>query len=641
MAKSEGARIIRTEGVLNAVTYVISTIAFLSVVRYVGISFSVAFICIFVVALYFDYRRRYAVSRAALNIALVFFAVLNALRINIDDLATPVVETLLILIVIKLVEEKKPRDYLQVYLLAVFLLTGSALLSVDMQFLLMLVMLAFLLPVSVVLLTFHSQQSGMTLTSRDLGSIVSRALLIAIASLPVMVLLFVILPRTSFPMLNILSRGGVTGFTDTVRLGAISDIQENNAVILRVEADIIDPSMLYWRGIVLDHFDGISWKSLNREHQTREKSAISGNRVSQVIYLEPYGNNYLFALDKPAFVYLRNATIWKDLTMTTRQNIEKLTKYSALSVVSNTFIPDGIDKATYLQLPDRDFSRIEALVKKLFYGKSKEAAVNAILRYLKNGGFSYSLKNLPVTGNPVEDFLFIYKYGNCEYFASSMAVMLRLGGIPARLVGGYLGGQYNDYGRYYLVTQNMAHVWVEAYIDGKGWIRVDPTPGTSGSPANIGQGSFLQNARLYIDLINYYWNVMVIDYDFDKQISLFAGLRNLLKSPFRASFSFRDFMPALAYILAVIIIVVISVYALLRKKSVEKRLVGRFVAKMKKYGYERLPYEGLEEFARREGPLELREKALRFAAEFEAIYYRDRKMTREERRSLSRMIDEI
>jgi protein-glutamine gamma-glutamyltransferase len=641
MANNEGVYTVRTESVLNAITYVISVIAFLSVVRYVGIPFSAAFICIFAVAFYFDYRRRYAVSRVALNIAVVFFVVLNALRISIDDMATPVVETLLILIVIKLVEEKKARDYLQVYLLAVFLLTGSALLSIDMQFLLMLVILAFLLPVSIVLLTFHSQQSGMTLTKRDLRSIVLRTLIIALVSIPFSALLFVGMPRASFPLLNIFSRGGVTGFTDTVRLGAISDIQENNAAIFRVETDKIEPSMLYWRGIALDYFDGVSWKSLNREHRQKEKPVIAGRKVYQVVYLEPYGNKYIFALDKPFGVYLKNAVISEDLTITRRQNVERLTRYGVISVVSDTHEQEGIDKATYLQLPDRDFSRIKALVKELSSGKSEENAVKSILGYLKNGGFSYSLKNLPITQNPAEDFLFTYKYGNCEYFASSMAVMLRLAGIPSRLVGGYLGGQYNDYGRYYLVTQNSAHVWIEAYIEGKGWVRFDPTPAVSGSPANIGRKGFLQDARLYIDLINYYWNVMVIDYNLDTQVSIYVGLRKLFKYPFSGSLTLRDMIPGLLLLFSLIALLVICRFGIQRRRSVEKRLVNRFVVKMKKRGYERMPYEGLEEFAQRADSLELRDKALRFASEFEAIYYRDRKMTREERGSLKRLIDEI
>jgi protein-glutamine gamma-glutamyltransferase len=640
MTKTEGVYTVRTERALNAFTYVVGVIGFLSVVRYVGPVFSVPFVCMLGAALYFDYRKRYTVYRTPLNIALVVFIGLNFLRISLNDFAAPIVEVLLILLAVKLIEEKKARDYLQIYVLSVFLLTGSALMSLDIQFMFMLLILVFLLPVGIVLLTFHSQQGNMMITNMDLRRIVSRALVIAVVCVPVTALLFVVLPRTGFPMFKLLARGGMSGFTDTVRLGEISDIQGNNAAIFRVSSERVDPAMLYWRGVALDHFDGVSWKSINREAEAR-RHGISGSKVYQVIYLEPYGNRYLFTLDKPVSVQYRNADVLDDLTIRARQNVDRLTRYGVLSVLSDRYAQDGINRTMYLQLPDRDFSRVKKIAEELSAGKAPEAAAQAILQYLKRGQFSYSLKNLPITSNPVEDFLLIHKYGNCEYFASSMAVLLRLAGIPSRLVGGYMGGQYNDYGKYYLVTQNNAHVWVEAYIYRKGWVRFDPTPAAAGAPAVMGRRSFWRNAGLYFDLINYYWNVMVIDYNLDKQISVYAGLRNMFRTSFNGPLSAGEIMPVLGSALVVSAIIIPILLFIKRKRSAEKRLVTRFVAKMKRRGYEKLPYEGLEEFARRADDPLIREKALRFASGFGGIYYRDRKMTGKERSALKHIIDDI
>jgi len=454
-------------------------------------------------------------------------------------------------------------------------------------------------------------------------------------------LMFVILPRTGFPLLNVITKGaGSTGFSDSVRLGDISDIQENNAVIFRAEMEKVDPAMLYWRGVVFDHFDGSAWKSSGMERAQIATQGLSGKRVSQTIYLEPYDNRYLFALDKPVSVYFRNAFVSADLTITSRRNIDRLVRYSAVSILSEAYMQDIADRKRYLQLPERDFSRIKTLALKLSAGKDSEGAAWAILQFLKRGDYSYSLKNLPITDNPVEDFLFAYKYGNCEYFASSMAVMLRLAGIPARLAGGYLGGQYNDFGRYYLVTQNTAHVWVEAYIDKKGWIRMDPTPERAAT-ADFEKKNLLLKLRLFFDFINYYWNSLIIDYSFEKQLSLFVGVRNILKSPLRSSLSPDDFMPGAVYAIAAIFIIAALVYAQQRRRTAEKRLVERFCARMKKRGYERMPYEGLEEFALRVDDLKLREQALKFASGFGGLYYRDRNMTREERASLRKLINEI
>jgi|WetSurMetagenome_2_1015567.scaffolds.fasta_scaffold01275_6 protein-glutamine gamma-glutamyltransferase len=642
MKKHEGIYTVRTEGALNLFTYAVSAIAFVSVVMHVGIVFSLPFICMFGAAMYFDYHKRYTIYRMPLNIALLVFIGITFLRISLDDFAAPLVETLLILLAVKLIEEKKARDYLQIYMLSIFILTGSALLSLDIQFIFILLLLALLLPVGIVLITFHSQQSGMMITNRDLRSILSRALFIALVSIPVTAMMFVILPRTGFPMLNIIAKStGSTGFSESVRLGDISGIQENNATIMRVETEKIDPAMLYWRGIVLDYFDGSSWKKAGKTEMQTSPRAFSGKKVSQVIYLEPYENRYLFALDKPASVHYRRAFMSDDLTISVRKNIEKLVRYDVVSVLTDTLEEKAVDRKRYLQMPERDFSRVKALVRELSAGKDRESAVQSILQYLKRGSFSYSLNNLPITENPVGDFLFIHKYGNCEYFASSMAVMLRLDGIPARLVGGYLGGQYNDFGRYYLVTQNTAHVWVEVYIEGKGWLRMDPTPEGRDTSVNLGQKGLLWKVRLFLDFINYYWNSLIIDYDFDKQISVFVGLRNLLRAPLRSPLSFSDVMPVAAYAGAAIVILAILIYALLKRKPVEKRLVKRFVTRMKKRGYERVSSEGLDEFARRVDDPAIRGKALRFASEFNELYYRDKKMTRNERADLKRLIDEI
>ena len=130
---------------MNGLTYVAGLISFLSVVRYVGIIFSLGFVFLFFAAFYLDYRRRYEISRRILNMILVIFVILNSLRITLDNLAAPIVETLLILMAVKFLEEKKTRDYMQIYVLATFLLAGSALLTLDLQFLVTLSTAGFLI----------------------------------------------------------------------------------------------------------------------------------------------------------------------------------------------------------------------------------------------------------------------------------------------------------------------------------------------------------------------------------------------------------------------------------------------------------------------------------------------------------------
>ncbi len=110
------------------------------------------------------------------------------------------------------------------------------------------------------------------------------------------------------------------------------------------------------------------------------------------------------------------------------------------------------------------------------------------------------------------------KSGNCEFFASALAVLLRVNGIPARLVGGYRGGYFNDVGQYYLVPQKYAHAWVEAYIKPKGWVGLT-TPAIFNGPV-LASGVSFHKFSILMDTLNYYWYAIVISYNLEKQFSV-------------------------------------------------------------------------------------------------------------------------
>ncbi|MGO9380273.1 MAG: transglutaminaseTgpA domain-containing protein [Dissulfurispiraceae bacterium] len=629
--------------VLNGLTYVVGGISLLSVIKYVGMLFSLGFVFIFITAVYFDYRRRYEISRKVLNIVLVIFIIINFFRITLDNFAAPVVETILILMAVKFLEDKRARDYMQIYALSTFLLAGSALLSMDLQFLVTLVLLAFLSPLCFVLLTFYSQQDDMSLTRAELQSVVSKGMLIPLVSIPLTALMFVILPRTGLPLLSFLNAGGVTaGFSDHVTLGDISSIQENATVILRVRTEPVAEDMLYWRGIVLDYFDGTSWKRLDTDPEHRSNLKLTGKKVYQTVYLEPYGNKFIFALDKPVSVNYRDVLFSDDLTLRSRWDINGRVRYGAVSVLSNNVDgQEGVDTKKYLQLPRGDFGKIVNLVRELSVGKSEEETAQAVLQYLSGGRFAYSIRNLPVTAKPIEDFLFTYRYGNCEFFASTLAVMLRTAGIPSRLVCGYRGGYYNTLGGYYLVTQNNAHVWVEAYLRNKGWVRMDPTPAVISASTGSNRKGNLSRIGLFFDTINYFWNSMIIGYDLNRQISLFTSFKNVFRSAW-IDVTALKFLAARAFVLlAVSFGAVALLYRLIRRKAPERRMIDKFTKKMRKYGYSRSMSEGLQEFTAKIEEPGLREKVHVFTTELEGLYYRDKGMTRDNLARLRRLLDDI
>ena len=631
---------LRLDGVVKVLTYLIVAIGASSVVRYIGLFYPLAFLCIFLLSLYLDYRRRFFVPRWLLTGAALSVIVITLFRARTDDLVDASLGALLILLGIKLLTDKRFRDYMQIYLIVLFLLTGSSLLSLDIEFLFYFIALIFLVSIAMVLLTYCSQDSALEMPVSSVRTIVSKSSLIPLFAIPMTLFMFIILPRTSYPLFYSLQRGSSahTGFSDTVRLGNVSDIQEDAAVVLRAHMERIDENSLYWRGIVLDTFDGISWQSMHKELPDKNRPPLlSGKRIPQTIYLEPYGNKYLFALDKPSSISLRYVSGYRDLTYSFPFILSKMIRYETLSALSDVFVDPEIDRSVYLQLPGARLARTKELARSLSRG-TQEETIQEMLNFLRNGTYLYSLENLPLSGNPLEDFLFNHKYGNCEYFASAMAVMLRMAGIPSRVVGGYRGGYYNDTGEYYLVPQKNAHVWVEAYLESGRWKRLDPTPAGIEHFVSFTRENLFFKVRFFLDTINYYWNALVINYDFAKQMTLLQKLRSFKKPKFHFSVSKEQLLRYSSGLLVFGLSVWLIYFLISKRRAPEEKLREAFIRKMGKYGYRKAPSEGLEEFVSRVEEAPLQEKAYRFVREFERFYYKDIPLTREEAKRLKHLL---
>lgn len=626
---------IRIEIIVKLLTYITGVIGFLSVCRHINLLYSLCFILLFIISIYFEYKKRFYIPRWVLNILSVLVVIFTIYRINTDELVTQIVEALLIIYAVKFLEEKKVRDYMQIYTLTLFLLAGMGLLSLDIVFSIFLIIIVIMLSTSFVLLTFFSQDPKMELTRQVASKVVLKSLYIPTLAIPLTVVMFVILPRTQYPIFDFLNRAdkAKTGFTNKVRLGAVSNIQEDSSVIFRVNMDRINDGDLYWRGIVLDYFDGVSWSATDKDTVSLNTPVSApGKTIRQIIYLEPYSDRYIFALDKPAFISIRGLRRFDDLTYRMPFSIERRLRYEAMSILSDTLIETDIDKEDYLQLPESISQDVRGLAQTVMTGEDKMGDILSLYRFFNDGSFRYSLKNLPYTRSPLDDFLFKNRYGNCEYFASAFAVMLRLRGIPARLVGGYRGGYYNDVGRYYLVPQKNAHVWVEAFIEKKGWIRIDPTPASIENFAMIKKGNLMMRLRLVLDTINYYWYASVINYNLDRQLSIIFSIRSGMKKPsikidLKGWWRYGKY---LLFLLATVAIALLAVKEYRLRKNMDRFILHMFLKRMKRYGYEKKASQGLEEFVMGITDVPLRECGLAFVRHFEKFYYRDIRPGRED-----------
>jgi protein-glutamine gamma-glutamyltransferase len=359
------------------------------------------------------------------------------------------------------------------------------------------------------------------------------------------------LGRTSFnPAL-------MTGFTDDVELGQIGEIKKDSTIVMRVETGKpVGYPGLRWRGIALANFDGKRWTSSENRREVRAPNSDGwvylgdgtprGDARSPglfyTIYMEPMASDAIFVPGK--VVSLRGnfngetgsrsslkTYLYRDSTGSIYNpfhnfNALRYTGFSRLPGLdliklraSGTDYPDDI-KQTYLQLPELD-PRIAPLAEQITARKATpydQAA--AMENYLRSRyGYTLDLKGKP--GNdPLAHFLFETRAGHCEYFASSMTVMLRTLGIPAREVNGFLPGEYNDLAGDYVVRASDAHSWVEVFFPGNGWVTFDPTP--AGPDV---AGGILSRVEQYLDWLSLTWNEWVISYDFAHQVVLAQNLK--------------------------------------------------------------------------------------------------------------------
>ncbi len=633
----------KIETLVKLLTYTAGFLSFILLFGKVDIIFYFLALTIFLSSIYLEYKKIY-INRTLINIIALFLVIVKFYKVNLENILQPALETLLILLSLKFLEKKKFRDYMQIYLISILILAGVTLIFFDIVFLVYLLFYMVILNISIVLLTYHSQDEEIALSEEVFLQLFLKTSLIPLLSIPITAFFFVVLPRTDSPLFGFLNKEtkATSGFSENVRLGDVSEIQENNAVVFRAKMKKIKSSFLYWRGMTLNFFNGKIWVSV-KQKMFKKRITLKGPLVVQTIYLEPYGDRYLFGLDVPVKIeyksFLRIPFSCKDFTFVLPTPVFSRIKYKIFSVLTDTIPEKKIDKKLYLQIPKNLSPKIKSLAK-TFKANSSQKTAEKILKFLKYGDYKYSLKDLPLSQHPLEDFLFKYKKGNCEYFASSMAILLRLNGIPARLVVGYKGGIYNKLGGYYLVRESDAHVWVEAFIKGKGWIRYDPTPF---SLSFLKTRKTLSELGYIIDAINYYYINFVLNYNLKKQIALLKKISRVPKSPnIKKIISKKSLFFLMSFLFfAGVIGFVFKYFIRIYKLKDEEKLIRNFLKILESKGYRKEIGEGLEEFVMKIREENLRNKAIEFVKAFENLYYRDTPFTKEKIKELEEILNKL
>ena len=369
----------------------------------------------------------------------------------------------------------------------------------------------------------------------------------AAATLLITAALFFVIPRVGLAALPFRAKVGplVTGFTDRVELGAYGQIETDASMAMRVHIPegmgaVEQIPHLRWRGIVFDEFDGRAWTvgqpdRMTLRHSVTHDFRLGGYRgrgriLRQEFFLEPIGTDIIFAA--PRIMRLEARAL--EITVDDMGSVSIAAPAARLHYVVESELeairPGGVTDAwgyasrddpafaRYLQLPPLP-ERIGALAREVTAGlRTPYEAALRLDEYLARE-FAYTLALERRTAlPPLEEFLFVRRSGNCEYFAASLAVMLRSLGVPARVVGGFQRGEWNPYGRYFAVRMRDAHSWVEAYFPSAGWVSFDPSPRVQ---AEDGRST----AALYLDALRMRWYRYVINWSLRDQVEVAVSIR--------------------------------------------------------------------------------------------------------------------
>jgi transglutaminase-like putative cysteine protease len=499
--------------------YLSAIVGVLSLVGMAEVPYLLVCLSFLFAGLFMDYKQTYPVRRLFLNTFGVAMVLYFGSQLSLENLVGPLSSLLLILLGIKFLEEKKPRDMYQILLLSLLCISLATLHNLSLSFLLFLLVFSFLSITSLVFINSYrqSQRDYQRAEVFFYYSKVSLALFISVFLLAIP--FFVGLPRSQFPLLDIFGRGeGLkTGIAKEVSLGKVGEIQQDNTLAFRVyglSQGLRDP---YWRVQVFDTYQNGRWVNNLKGSQAMPKGT---GDVQYTVVLEPHYDEYLPALDYPyslsslegikAQVFVSPGGVFRAST-----SINRPVRYTASSV----FEPPNWDEdlESYLEVPKDVPKGIRNLAQELSRNaKTDEEKLKRVIDHFSKG-YTYSLKLEKFEGDPLEYFLLVSKKGNCEYYASATALLLRLMDVPARVVGGFKGAVWNNYGNYYIITNSMAHVWVEAYINGK-WVRVDTTPPYQ-SPALRRISTF----SLIMDSMVSFWYSNVVGFSAEKQINLFKA----------------------------------------------------------------------------------------------------------------------
>lgn len=433
---------------------------------------------------------------------------------------------------------------------------------------------------------------------------------IFLLSIPFMVLLFFILPRLG-PLwsLNISTKSGVVGLSNSMSPGDISELGKSDELAFRVKFEGDAPPMneRYWRALVLDYYSGETWETrYSTQTDWSKRAGVSRDETYEYeVISEAHEQRWLFAL--AGSVPLQpNIGVTEDGLLTNKYKALNTFQYRAeaplnqsnanLNLQADRAFLLALERQAYLQLPDKSNNKkAQSLARRIGAdAQGEQEILDGFSEFFKSQLFSYTLSPGALDSDSrIDEFLFDSQSGFCAHYSGSLVYLLRSAGVPARVVLGYLGGVKNSIGDYYSVYQYDAHAWVEMWVEDQGWLRIDPTGWVS--PERVESGieqavkkefvgfkttsKWIRDMRQQLQALNFYWNDWMLNYKGDRQ-------QKILDSIFGKRDALSLFLTMSGMILGLLALLFLAVMggSLLKKEPPQARFVKVYFKRLRSLG---------------------------------------------------------
>ena len=543
---------------------------------------------------------------AALAVALLFlqFRTFNGLAAGTALLA--------LMAGLKLLETDTQRD-IYIITLIIYFVSVSALLEGDSFWLLAyLIGVCWLTTATLLRLTSTQPTPDWRRSLRYAGRILSQAL-------PLALVFWLFFPRFAGPLWHMPDDGSTagSGLSDTMSPGDITELALSDEIAFRVRFATAPPppQERYWRGPVLHDFDGHTWRRAKSPSMTAPALQPQGPAYRYTLSLEPHQHNWIFALDWPSHWDLPHGALTSDYTLVQPDPVSRPIDVAATSytrVQSPGTLSDLSHRRDTRLPPYRNPRTVELAHTLRAEHPDDMEYISAVLDLFTQQEFYYTLTPPKLTDDSVDKFLFDTKRGFCGHYASAFATLMRAAGIPARVVTGYQGGTFNRFADYWIVRQSDAHAWTEVWIEGRGWLRVDPTSAIA--PGRVEHGlndtassdeplasrwhrrtPWLADARLRLDALREMWRERILLFDQDSQQRLLEWLN--IPEPDGQK---------LAMLLTAALTLVLTWLTWAVRREIDParkepliRAYSRLCAKLAALGIPRQAHEGAEDYAAR------------------------------------------